>query len=180
MEIKLMSHPNTAQPSAPISVVAFLNRCNTKVMIEYVLTGDMKEFSIPAVSLNPSRVDGLWCHTCFEAFMRFEDSEAYYELNASPTDDWNLYSSSGYHQDRIADDRINYIFQESHFSEGIYRKVIHVDFANIFPADLNKLDLHMGITAVLEDRNQNLSYWAHTHCDTRPNFHMLESFSLQL
>jgi len=181
MEVKLQSHPACSNCSPIISIVAFLRRLNFNISIEYLVSGELDKCSIPAVNSYPSRVDELWCHTCFEAFMCFENAEGYYELNISPTEDWNFYSFAGYHKDRSTEYRVDAIHQESQLYQNSFRKVVEFDIRKIFPDITDEQSLFLNVTAVIEDRNQNLSYWAHTHCNaSRPDFHLREGFSIRL
>jgi hypothetical protein len=40
--------------------------------------------------------------------------------------------------------------------------------------------LHLGFTAVIEDRDGRLSYWALRHPPGKPDFHHADSFALKL
>ena len=40
--------------------------------------------------------------------------------------------------------------------------------------------LRLGLTAVVEDRTQGLSYWALKHAAEKPDFHRAESFQVAL
>ena len=42
--------------------------------------------------------DGLWKHTCFEAFIRPGESSGYYEFNFRPTRQWAVYRFDSYRQ----------------------------------------------------------------------------------
>ena len=44
----------------------------------------------------PQRRDGLWQHTCFEAFFGVLGSDDYWEFNLAPSGDWNVYRFAGY------------------------------------------------------------------------------------
>jgi len=53
--------------------------------------GDLSKVSIPAMAEAPRRRDRLWEETCFELFFGTPDSEAYWELNLSPSGIWIAY-----------------------------------------------------------------------------------------
>ena len=46
----------------------------------------------------PQHRDGLWQHTCFEAFVGLGDGPAYLELNFSASGDWAAYRFDDYRQ----------------------------------------------------------------------------------
>ena len=55
--------------------------------LTFSLTGDVVRLRIPTPQ--PSRrADGLWQHTCFEAFIRHEGKPGYYEFNFAPSGAW--------------------------------------------------------------------------------------------
>ncbi len=59
---------------------------------------------MPVAAAN-ARSDGLWRHTCFEAFIRASSDIGYYELNFSPSGQWAAYQFSGYRNGmRVADE----------------------------------------------------------------------------
>ena len=51
---------------------------------------------LPPTAPEPRRLDDLWRHTCFEAFVAVAEQEPYLELNLSPSGDWNVYGLEGY------------------------------------------------------------------------------------
>ena len=46
------------------------------------------------------RSDGLWQHTCFEAFLQADANDTYYEFNFAPSGEWAAYRFSGRRTDR--------------------------------------------------------------------------------
>ena len=63
--------------------------------ITYLVKGDIRTLKIPA-KCSSRRVDRLWEHTCFEAFIRADGDPSYYEFNFSPSGEWAAYSFRGY------------------------------------------------------------------------------------
>ena len=61
----------------------------------YTLIADINQLLIPPVATS-RRIDGLWQHTCFEAFIGIKDSSAYYEFNFSPSSEWAAYQFRAY------------------------------------------------------------------------------------
>src|SRR4029077_41015 len=90
----------TAHPSTPCSEVRALEvrvqvREADLLVLDYALQGDISRLRIPPRSA-AQRVDELWKHTCFEAFLMTDDSPGYYELNFSPSGDWSAYRFPAY------------------------------------------------------------------------------------
>ena len=115
--------------------------------LTFSLTGDVVRLRIPTPQ--PSRrADGLWQHTCFEAFIRHEGEPGYYEFNFAPSGAWAAYAFSRYR-----------------------------DGAPLAPLCAR---LQLALSAVIEDKQGVLSYWALTHPPGRPDFHHPDAFVLEL
>src|SRR5918993_1310785 len=65
------------------------------IAITYLIKGQISRLSLPAKSA-PSRVDGLWQHTCFEAFISVKGAPAYREFNFAPSGEWAAYALKDY------------------------------------------------------------------------------------
>ena len=65
------------------------------LVFQYVLRADMARVRVPQPD-TPERADGLWKHTCFEAFISASGLSGYYELNFSPSGQWAIYSFDRY------------------------------------------------------------------------------------
>jgi len=144
----------------------------------YTLIGDIHRLLIP-VAAAPMQVDGLWRHTCFEAFIGMKGSAAYYEFNFSPSSEWAVYSFRSYRDGEPVDD-------ERLSPEIVVRRetgkieldaVVHLDrLAAIQPG----ARLRLGLSAVIEDNDGKVSYWALKHPADKPDFHHPDSFALEL
>src|SRR2546428_7661855 len=63
--------------------------------LTFSLTVDVVRLRLPTPQ--PSRrADGLWQHTCFEAFIRHESEPGHYEFNFAPSGAWAAYAFSRY------------------------------------------------------------------------------------
>jgi len=61
-----------------------------RLRITFLLKGDISALKIPP-KCPPRRVDRLWEHTCFEAFIRVDGDPSYYEFNFSLSSEWAAY-----------------------------------------------------------------------------------------
>ncbi len=128
-----------------------------------------------AGSEQPMRVDGLWKSTCFECFAG-QNSSSYDEWNFSPSGDWAAYHFESYREGM------------SHLEVSaptITRTLIgdrarfEIDFA--WPEALKKGAVAFSLTAViLEKGDASPFYWALVHAGSKPDFHLRESFILEL
>ncbi|MFY8149889.1 MAG: DOMON-like domain-containing protein [Prochlorococcaceae cyanobacterium] len=145
--------------------------------LRYALEGPLDLLLLPDRAPEPRRLDGLWEHTCLEAFLApAGDPEAYWELNVSPSGDWNLYRLQGYRLGLEPEPAAAVPSLESHPSAaaGLF------DVRCSLPAPLAEAPLQLGVTAVLEHRSGALSYWALHHPGPEADFHRRDSFLLKL
>jgi hypothetical protein len=131
----------------------------------------------------PGPADGLWQHTCFEAFVGVEGEPGYREYNFSPSGQWAVYAFRAY-RERIED------FQPGAAPE--IRCLAREDGLTLearvpaaaLPAVAPGTELQIGLAAVIERANDGLEggleYWAVHHAGAEPDFHARESFVLML
>jgi hypothetical protein len=146
--------------------------------LRYVLRADMLQVRIPPQA--PSiRADGLWAHTCFEAFIAPAAGAGYYELNFSPSRQWAIYSFEAYRQGMSPTD----VTVPPKLTVRAFDDRLELD-ATILLDDLKALQaartLKLAVTAVVEDDGGTLSYWALKHAPGKPDFHHTDGFALEL
>lgn len=142
--------------------------------LTYTLTGNLAALRIPCI-VPASRTDGLWQHTCFEAFIRSADSLAYREFNFSPSGQWQAYAFTDYRAGGLLEPAANPAI-ECLCEPG--RLTLH---ATVQPDDLPpRGQLRLGLTAVVECVDGALSYWALRHAAGKPDFHHPDTFALEI
>lgn len=145
------------------------------LILSYRWRGDLDALRLPPVQ-TPTAMDGLWQHSCCEAFVAAVDVPGYHEFNFSPSGCWAAYRFTGYRQrddswlaasaPRIRCEQEN----------GLLRLEAHIPAA-LLPSGKA---LRLGLTAVVEARNGEKSYWALHHPGPTPDFHLRDSFVLEL
>ena len=86
----LVPHPQTS-PQAVAGVTTEAHLAGPAVLVcDYALHADMERVRLPPTAAGERR-DGLWRHTCFEAFVTAPGVSGYYEFNFSPGGDWAAY-----------------------------------------------------------------------------------------
>jgi hypothetical protein len=174
----LAAHPDTpCEAVAGLTVEARL-AAQAALVCDYTLHADTSRLRIP-VSHGSERQDGLWRHTCFEAFVSAPGLPGYYEFNFSPAGDWAAYHFDDYR----------------HGMSPVYlvqAPAVHVQlrparlelFATVELAGLPDLDqaqqLRLALAAVVEDEAGALSYWSLQHPSGKPDFHHPDAFTLEL
>ena len=137
------------------------------VGLSYLVIGDIAAIVIPAIT-DMARVDELWKHTCFEAFVQKAGASAYMELNFAPSTQWASYRFDAYRA-------------------GMRNAEIAPDHMSIAPgAEIFGLEAlcardafagaRLGLSAVIEETDGNKSYWALKHPPGKPDFHNADSF----
>ena len=166
--VALVPHPATPSTAAR-SIVVHLRREPQALALRYVLAGDVGRLRLPRRRA-AARVDGLWRHTCFEMFMAAERSPAYQEFNFSPSGQWAAYAFSGYREGGTPLDCAAPKIAVRASEE------IAVE-ASVAAPDGR---LRVGLSAVIEDAQGVLSYWALRHPSDRPDFHHAGAFALEV
>jgi hypothetical protein len=143
--------------------------------LTYALTGDYTRLRIPPPR-PPAKADGLWQHTCFEAFISVKGELAYRELNFSPSGEWAVYHFRGYR------DRSPLGEEESAPKISVRRMEngLVLDANICLPHQLVMQPLRLGLSAVVEDNRGRLSYWALKHPLGKPDFHHSAAFALEI
>jgi hypothetical protein len=165
---KLACHTGTACLAVQRLNVELETLRNGNLRLRYALTGDPAQLLIPA-PLPPEMADGLWQHTCFEAFIAAEGDDRYHEFNFSPSGQWAAYAFSGYrvHRDWTASRTpgINFTLTDK-------RLLLEADIAaEDLPSNLRNKPFELGLAAVIETADGQRSYWALHHPAANPDFH---------
>jgi hypothetical protein len=142
--------------------------------LRFALEGDLSAVRIPEP--RPSRrVDGLWRHTCFEAFVMSGEGPGYREFNLSPSGEWAVTVFRGCRDggEPAAAPGPEIVVRRS-------GDRLELD-AEIRPECLPLgRSLRLGLSAVVEDAHGVLSYWALGHPAGAPDFHHTDAFVLPL
>jgi hypothetical protein len=148
------------------------------LLLRYVVSGDIGELALPAVTA-PARADGLWRHSCFEAFIRPMAGAAYYEFNFAPSTQWAAYRFERYREGMqavggIGAPRIELDRTPERFT---LQAALQWDASSELGREAIWL---VGLSAVLEETGGDKSYWALAHPPGKPDFHRADCFAVQL
>jgi hypothetical protein len=144
--------------------------------LRYRLTGPLAEVRMPPAA-RPSRADGLWRRTCFEAFVA-GPAGGYFEFNLSPSGQWAAYRFSGYRAGMEEAVNVGLQNPEAQAFPDHFELSAAFDLAETALAD--EPVWRLGLSAVIEDTAGGLSYWAIAHPPGRPDFHNPSAFAAQL
>ncbi len=170
--IKLYPHPTTACQAVDTLQVTVSQQAGD-LHLHYVLQGDLQVLLIPSPQ-PAAAVDGLWQHTCLEAFIGVQGDSTYHEFNFSPSSQWAAYAFSAYRE------RVDWqASQAPPIRIGQTVTSLSVDVvvaAADLPANPLGLPWQLGLTAVVEAVDGSKSYWALHHPADRPDFHHRAGF----
>lgn len=171
-----MCHPGT-RSAAVRGVTARLKRGDGNLELIYALEAELPRLRIPPPG--HARIgEKLWQHTCFELFIA-RRMPAYHEFNFSPSREWTAYAFSRYRDGvQLTDEALD---PQVTLRTGPDR--LELD-ATVHLERLSSLHiaekLSLALSAVIEDADGGLSYWALRHPPGKPDFHHPEAFALAL
>lgn len=180
MRVPLVLHPESRCDALDSVSVEVERRSSRRIGFRFELEGRLRHLRFPWVAVPAKRTDGLWTTTCFEAFLKPDGQDAYIECNFSPKTHWNIYRFDGYRIGveearggidphvgaNLRSDRSAYLEAELDLSRMAW-----------IPDDR---PWRLGLSAVIEERSGNKSYWALRHPQGQPDFHHPDCFALEL
>ena len=164
----LSRHPDTP-PGAIHTVDAELRRVPGGVVAIFHAVGETAQLVVPPPAA-PERADDLWRTTCFELFVGGE-GESYCEFNLSPSGAWAAYEFDGHRSGRRDIDAGIEIETSLNNKSLVMTVKIESEFPNPAP---------VGLTAVIEEADGLIRYWATTFAPGEPDFHAAATRSLLL
>ena len=172
----LIPFPGSRVPD--ITLTGTISRLENRIAVSYSLAGTIEDLLLPPLSHQPRRKDELWKTTCLEMFLGIKDQPRYWECNFSPSGDWNIYRMEAYR--RLGFDQeasISGLAIRAKRKVGAFSLATLVDLS---PLVTDSDVLEIGLSAVIQTREGNETYWALTHPGAQPDFHLRESFILGL
>lgn len=175
------AHPCPVPLRLSVSLAPRLHAGAPGIGLRYVLAGDCVRVRMPAPVSGPGPADGLWQHTCFEAFVALEGAAAYREFNFSPSGQWAAYRFS---QERVRDLPAEQQAGPARPAMDIttlrrrWTLDVHLPLDTL-PGDAGDVRC-WGLSAVIETTDGHLSHWALHHPAPRPDFHHPAGRTLRL
>ncbi len=170
-EVALLPHPERS-PGCVGAVRARVVARRGQLHLRYLLQGDVARLAL-ADPLPGERRDGLWRHTCCEAFVRTGDGPGYTEWNLAPSGAWAAYGFHGYREGMA----LAAVSEAPRIS--VTRGVDHLTLDATVPRH-SDAPVRLALATVVEEPDGTLVYWALRHAPGRPDFHHPENFALEL
>ena len=144
-----------------------------RLCLRYALTGNLTRIRLPKPQA-PAAVDGLWEHTCFEAFIAVAGDADYREFNFSPSGQWAAYAFSNYRVRSAWTAGQTPTIDVTQADGFLLLEAVIADL----PINMTGKPFQLGLTAVIESNDGSRSYWALHHPKARPDFHHRAGFIL--
>lgn len=201
LRLSLQPHPDTPCPPLTGIEIELARLRPLKLQIRYVLLGNIRKVRLRL--REPDRGGELWRHTCFEAFVRVGDEENYLEYNVSPAGDSAAYRFDRYREGMVPAREIETTGLQTDWRMGpmdpdrrALLKECGMDTLGRFEPSFFSLQTELtfsnamglavaqpwqlGLSAIVEERNGRMSYWALAHPPGKPDFHHPSCFALGL
>jgi hypothetical protein len=159
-----------------LKITGNISRADNNLNLNYQILGNLSQIKIPTATDNPQREDRLWETTCLEFFLAIKDSTQYWEFNLSPAKNWNVYRFSDYRENMTRETAINSLPFESDIQSNGLNLSLQLDLNSIISPQIKLL---AAISAVIETQEQ-ITYWALIHPDSTADFHLRDSFIIEL
>jgi hypothetical protein len=168
-----------AGPNIPeITISGTVDRQQNLLTIHYALAGRVDDILFPARSVHPTRRADLWMATCHEFFLAIPDQPQYWEFNLSPSGHWNVYRMDRYRRVGFREETlIQRLPFECREEADCFSMHATVDLSPIIQKDDV---IRAGITSVVQTKTGYETYWALAHPASQADFHVRESFVINL
>lgn len=176
--VRLTCHPSMRSEAARGIEATVRAEERGTLALTFVLDADLDRVRVPPP--RPPRIrDRLWQHTCFELFVASAETQAYHELNFSPSGEWAIHAFRGYRDGGpIAGESLA---PRITVRTGGNRLELDARVAlDRLSAAYAHAPLRLGLSAVVEEGDGTLSYWALHHPSGKPDFHHRDAFALRL
>lgn len=178
MDFDLICHPDSPRPPLDSIRVKVERRADARMLFRYVMIGEIGAIAMP-VLMATERADELWKTTCFEAFLKRPDSDRYVEFNFAPSTRWAGYIFNSYRTDMQPFAAAALPRFDMRAGLDSFELSVTLDLSETETAR-RSVDLALGLSAVIETRDREKSYWALAHPPGKPDFHHGDCFAARL
>lgn len=166
-------------PPTPFTIHVDSTQIGDQLAVNFALTGDIASLNLPSPKENPSRVEGLYHHTCLEVFLK--RGARYIEWNFGFSGDWCIFLFDDYRKPSLAKTHLDHsLFSIRHISHSESEANFEVRIMLSELGFLGTGETKISFSSILEHSHNQISYWALTHAAKKPDFHEDKSFILIL
>ena len=176
--VELTCHPRTGTDAVRGIQARVSRAAGGGLRLSFLLSGALSRVRVPPRRA-PVMSEGLWRHTCFEAFVAVENSSAYHELNFAPSGEWAVLAFRRYREREplstpVTTPQIAVTTTRDHLELEVL-----VALDRLSPAYASA-PLRLALAAVVEETSGECSYWSLHHPAGKPDFHHGDAFVLRL
>lgn len=174
--VKLARHPESRGAAVRAIEVRVSREQGDRLAVRYWIEGDITLINVPPPR-SPRFAEGLWRHTCCECFIALAGGPGYHEFNFSPSGEWAAYAFATYRDGNpLADEALSPRIG-ARSGDGCFELDVSIPLARLSAAHAAG---KLALSAVIEENDGALSYWALAHTPGKPDFHHAEAFALVL
>jgi len=173
----LQLHPDSICTAVTRIEVRLTRPTDTTLALRYAIIGNMAELAFPTETA-PNRTDELWQHTCCEAFIGTMDDTLYYEFNFSPSTQWAAYRFTDYRKGMSVATEISSPQITVRSNASRFELEALIDCTPLLLS--SSACWRMGLSVIIEEKNDRKSYWALAHAPGKPDFHHQKEFVIEL
>jgi hypothetical protein len=175
MHQTLRLHPDSSCSAVTHVEVEIARPQIRSLALAYVVTGRISDVAMPPPGI-ATRMDELWRHTCFEAFIGA--GAAYYEFNFAPSRHWAAYRFSSYRTGMRVATEIGAPQIAVAWTSERYSLQASLELDQLLLS--RDATLRLGLSAVIEQNSGQRSYWALAHPPGKVDFHHSDCFTVEL
>lgn len=171
---RLLRHPDSVETAAAEISAACDWAGPGQLTLSFTLRGDIGHIALPPLAAG-KRTDHLWEATCFELFIARHGDTGYWEANVSPSTHWAVFRLSGYRENRTDDLAAKISDTKLTQSSEQLSLTAHITLPDL--TDTAPQDYRIGLSAIIQNRLQETSFWALAHPPGPPDFHHADCFT---
>jgi hypothetical protein len=178
MPLLLLSpHPDYPARGVARIEVTVARPSGDRLVLSYVVAGEIGDIRMSPV-VAAGRGEELWRHTCAELFIGTSTGAEYYEFNFAPSTQWAAYRFNGYRSGMAVATEINEAPIDVRMGQDRFTLQATVPIDSL-SALSRKVSWRLGLSAVIEDKAGQMSYWALAHPPGKPDFHHMDCFAYE-
>ena len=149
-----------------ITVKTIIQLQDNLLKLNYQIVGDLSNYHFPQNS-KQQRADELWLDSCFELFISHPHKNEYWEINISPSTEWNIYHFTSYKEDM----RVSNIISTPTIKSYRYEHEYKLSFETIIQKENFDKLLLINLCVILLDKKGVRNFYSMDRREGSPNFH---------
>lgn len=158
---------------------------DNKLHLKYLLSGSLDKILKLDESLQINRKNEIWKSTCFEFFLKSPQQNHYWEMNLSPSGDWNFYHLEDYRKSLKEEALIGTPQIQKDFNGEKFQLSCSFDLNSLMNSIMISKGIaasvfQMGLSCILQKRDLTVEYYSLGHSKEKPDFHNSQFFLASL